>query len=321
MGKLAFLMLMTGFAATSQTTTVFSDDFSTSAGTSYTTSATAIGTSTKWSFVRGGGDLGAKIDGGRMAITNDATAATNSSNYGMAYANMAAFASPFTTTLGSNPGLVTWTFNMRQQRSNPAGFTSGIYGAAFILAGTSGTTNSVGTGYAVILGNSGRIDPVKLIRYNAGLNSQTVITQSTGTGFTDFGNQYLSIKVTYAPATNTWSLYMRNDGSTGFADPETGTLTFMGSGTNNSSTTSSLLNMGSYWNAATNASQLLQTDNVKVTVAVPATTSLSPSSKIANTGAFTLTVNGSNFTMGSVVRWNGSARTTTFVSATQVTAA
>src|SRR6476661_8370220 len=133
LGKLTFLILLTGLAAISQTTTVFSDDFSTSAGTSYTTTATAIGSSTKWSFVRGGADLGAKIDAGRMAITNDATASSNANNYGMAYANMAAFASPYTTILGSNPGVVTWTFNMRQQRSNPAGFTSGIYGAAFIL--------------------------------------------------------------------------------------------------------------------------------------------------------------------------------------------
>ena len=36
---------------------------------------------------------------------------------------------------------------------------------------------------------------------------------------------------------------------------------------------------------------------------------------------FTLTVNGSNFVSGAVVRWNGVPRTTTFVSATQVKAA
>jgi hypothetical protein len=36
---------------------------------------------------------------------------------------------------------------------------------------------------------------------------------------------------------------------------------------------------------------------------------------------FTLTVNGSGFTTGSVVRWNGSNRPTTFVSSTRLTAA
>ena len=63
----------------------------------------------------------------------------------------------------------------------------------------------------------------------------------------------------------------------------------------------------------------------------PVLTSLSPSSATAGGPAFTLTVNGSGFipTMfslqgpvpGSVVQWNGTALTTTFVSTTQLTAA
>lgn len=54
---------------------------------------------------------------------------------------------------------------------------------------------------------------------------------------------------------------------------------------------------------------------------VPISSSLSPSSQAAGSGAFTLTVNGSSFATGAVVRWNGSARTTTFISATQLQAA
>jgi len=53
---------------------------------------------------------------------------------------------------------------------------------------------------------------------------------------------------------------------------------------------------------------------------VPATTSLSPASATAGGAAFTLTVNGSNFITDSVVRWNGTDRTTTYVSSTQLTA-
>jgi hypothetical protein len=52
----------------------------------------------------------------------------------------------------------------------------------------------------------------------------------------------------------------------------------------------------------------------------PALTSLSPTTISAGSGAFTLTVNGSNFVSNSVVQWNGTARTTTFVSATRLTA-
>jgi hypothetical protein len=41
---------------------------------------------------------------------------------------------------------------------------------------------------------------------------------------------------------------------------------------------------------------------------------LSPSPAIAGNSAFTLTVTGSNFVSSSTVQWNGSPRTTTFVS-------
>jgi hypothetical protein len=49
--------------------------------------------------------------------------------------------------------------------------------------------------------------------------------------------------------------------------------------------------------------------------------SLSPGTAIAGGAAFTLTVNGSGFATGAVVKWNGSARTTAFISATKLTAA
>jgi photosystem II stability/assembly factor-like uncharacterized protein len=53
----------------------------------------------------------------------------------------------------------------------------------------------------------------------------------------------------------------------------------------------------------------------------PTATSLSPSSTTAGGPAFTLTVTGTNFVAGSEVKWKGSARTTTFVSTTKITAA
>jgi hypothetical protein len=55
-----------------------------------------------------------------------------------------------------------------------------------------------------------------------------------------------------------------------------------------------------------------------VTLPVPVVGSLSPASAVAGDAGFTLTVNGSGFVASSVVRWNGTARTTTFVSATQL---
>jgi hypothetical protein len=53
----------------------------------------------------------------------------------------------------------------------------------------------------------------------------------------------------------------------------------------------------------------------------PTISSISPATAVAGSGNFTLTITGTNFVNGSVVRWNGSDRTTTFVSSTQLTAA
>jgi hypothetical protein len=51
-----------------------------------------------------------------------------------------------------------------------------------------------------------------------------------------------------------------------------------------------------------------------------AISSFSPASATAGGKAFTLTVNGNNFTVNDVVTWNGSVRATTFMSSTQVSA-
>src|SRR3989338_6617843 len=59
---------------------------------------------------------------------------------------------------------------------------------------------------------------------------------------------------------------------------------------------------------------------VTVTNPVPTITSIFPASKNVGDGAFTMTVNGTNFMSGSVVNFAGSPRTTTYVSATQLTA-
>jgi hypothetical protein len=53
---------------------------------------------------------------------------------------------------------------------------------------------------------------------------------------------------------------------------------------------------------------------------VPVLSTLAPSSALQGRPAFTLTVTGANFVPASVVQWNGGNRTTTFVSATQLTA-
>jgi hypothetical protein len=53
---------------------------------------------------------------------------------------------------------------------------------------------------------------------------------------------------------------------------------------------------------------------------VPALTSASQTSAVVGSGSFTLTLTGSNFVNGTIVKWNGVALVTTFVSSTQLTA-
>ena len=62
--------------------------------------------------------------------------------------------------------------------------------------------------------------------------------------------------------------------------------------------------------------------NVNVSNVAPGPTlgALQPTSTEAGQSSFSLTVNGSNFVSGSVVRWNGSDRPTTFMSGTELTA-
>ena len=64
----------------------------------------------------------------------------------------------------------------------------------------------------------------------------------------------------------------------------------------------------------------LQSGLVAATPPPPTLTALSPSNATAGGPGFTLTTTGSNFVRGSVVRWNGANRATTFVNSTQLTA-
>lgn len=257
---------LTGVASA---TTVFSDDFTTSQGATFSTSG-SIGTS-PWTVTRSGDDWGAQIDNDILGLTNDASATANANGWVFASVATSGFSAPWNSSLSSNPGLVTWNFNMRQIRTDPAGFSTGNYGVAFILGATSATAASAGNGYAVVLGNglAGDPDPVRLVAYTGGI--ATLGTGTTGiitapSPLSDVGVEYMSLRVTYNPATNGWELFGRNDGSTAFADPTSGTLTSLGTATNSTHTSVSLTSMGGYWQGSTAANQTAFFDNVSVAV-------------------------------------------------------
>ncbi|NCY23245.1 hypothetical protein EBX31_15000, partial [bacterium] len=295
------LLALTVLAATGWgQTTIFSDNFGTSRGSNYSTSAGAIGTDSNWLLTRSGADWGARINGGILDLSNDASGTANANGWIFGYRDINALAG-WNTTLSSNTGTITWEFNMRQTRTDPAGFGSGSYGVAYVLAGTSATAATAGSGYAVVLGQGGADDRVRLVHFNNGL--QGTLTDLV-TGSSDFGTNYLSIRVTYIPSSNTWELFVRNDGTTAFTDPTGGTaLTSQGTAVNSTYTsTAGMRYIGGYWQGATGANETAFFDNVYLKVTATATptitaatltSALSTTAGTASTGV-SFTAAGSN---------------------------
>ncbi len=281
-----FLLLLFSAHAFAQTT-VFQDDFNSSQGSTFTTSG-SIGSS-PWTVARPNADWGARIDNGILELTNDASSVANLSGWVFAYVSTSSFSLPYNTILANNSGVVTWTFNMRQIRSNPGGFNSGSYGVAFILGCTDATNVATsGQGYAVVLGNSGSSDPVRLVKFTGGIQSLTnsplssnILIEATAV-LDDPTNKYMSIRVTYDPFTHQWELFGRDDGAGGFTDANTGTLTSLGTATNNDYTGSSLPHMGAYWQGATAANQTAFFDNLTVKVTSTISSYIGPPSGVVD---------------------------------------
>lgn len=303
-------------------TTVFTETFNTPGtpqSSTFTTSG-PIGTSL-WTVTRSGNDFGAKIDQGFLTLTNDVGSTGNAKGWVLASTSTSNFLPVYSPVLSQNPGIVSWSFNMRQLRNNPAGLTAGNFGVAYVLAGTAGSTGTSGKGYAIMLGQPGNKDAIRLVTYNNGIQNYYTQLSSTTSGLNDFGREYTSIRVEYNPVNNEWSMYVRKDGSNSFIDPKSGTLISQGKITNSEFVGESLTMTGAYWNAATTGKQTAFFDNISVSVVAPEIISINPDSKIANSGAFTLNVDGKGFTTASKVYWNGSLRTTIYVSSTKITAA
>ncbi len=275
--------------------TVFSDDFSTNSSATFTTTG-LIGASS-FSVNRSGADWGARrnTSPAQLELTNDAGATANADGWVYASTPTTSFTSPYNSTLNLTPAKVTWNFNLRQIRPDPAGFGSNSYGAAFILGTTSTTAATAGDGYAVVLGQSGAVDPVRLAKFTGGLRGTltNIITSNTA-GLADFGAEYLSVRVTYDPVGNIWELFLRNDGNSAFADPASGTLTSQGTAPDSTYTGTSLTSLGGYWQGSTAANQTAFFDNISVTVADAGTNltinDVSLNEGNAGTTSFTFTV-------------------------------
>ncbi len=168
----------------------------------------------------------------------------------------------------STSGQLVWAINLRQSRSDPSGFDANNYGAAFIIGKTTNDITS-GNGYAVVIGQSGSTDAVRLAKFTGGVNGNSKFTNIISSG--DYANQYLSIKVIYESAGNIWSLFV-DSSSSGFPQPDPrNTLNQVGNAADNSYTSSALSYLGTLWNHATSSNDSLVFDDIYVPSILPIT--------------------------------------------------
>jgi hypothetical protein len=175
--------------------------------------------------------------------------------------------SRYSPVLRQNADALTWLFNMQQSRPNPSGFGPNNYGAAFVLAG-SASDFTTGNGYAVVYGNSGAPDSLKLVRYTGGLigpgNLRTLAAVSVPVAGGALTGPSHTVRVLYAPDEDNWTLEVSANTAT-FDDPTTATYVRIGVRKDSAFATTALPWVGCFWNHATTAAENAVFDNIYVT--------------------------------------------------------
>lgn len=210
-----------------------------------------------WTEAESVGPSSCAIVGNQLKLSNGSTA-------GRDYI-VRDLSSQYSPVLNSNSGQLTWSWNVRQSRANPSGFDANNYGVAFVLAASSpNLTATTTTGYAVVVGNSGTPDPFRLVRFSGGLSANSRLTNVFTTN-TDYGTAYLTLRVSYFPDDDSWTLEAATN-TTSFEDPsQASTFRAIGTGTDGTYTNTSLPYLGCLWNHATTAAEAALFDNIYVT--------------------------------------------------------
>ena len=249
---------------------------------------------------------------GNATIVTNYLNIVNGNPAGQSYTTLplSGFNSPFNPTLSLNTINVEWTFNLRTNRASIfSGFGVGQYGGAVVLAGTSGTLQNIGNGYALVYGGSGTRN-WRLVRYTNGLSG--TLTDIISGGIFASNTSYVSVRIVYTPSTNTWTYYFRDDGTLAWGDPTTVT-TLIGSATDSTYTASLMSSFGVFFNYSTAASQNLQFDNLAVTLSTPSV--FTPQSYLTlknytNTAVFDVKDDGSVTSTGLISSTGGISGTT-----------
>ncbi|HMZ22166.1 MAG TPA: hypothetical protein PLD20_29815, partial [Blastocatellia bacterium] len=242
----------------------------------------------------------------------------------------------------NNPTPVITTLSPNSATAGGAAFTLTVNGSGFINGSTVQWNGNARTTTFVSATQLTAAIPATDIA-NTGNANVTVVTAAPGGGTSNSASFTINQQQNPVPAITTISPTSATAGGAAF------TLTVNGSNFINSSTVrwngnarTTTFVSATQLTASIPASDIASAGTASVTVfnptpgggtsnavtftinaaaPAPTTTAINPSSGVAGGAAFTLTVSGTNFTNASTVQWNGNARTTTFVSATQLTAA
>ncbi|MGI4873084.1 MAG: T9SS type A sorting domain-containing protein [Janthinobacterium lividum] len=173
----------------------------------------------------------------------------------------------YNPVLRQNANQLTWLFNMQQSRPNPSGFASNNYGVAFVVAASAADfTASTTNGYAVVYGNSGASDSLKLVRFTGGLIAPTNLKTLAGVLVAASGSTgpYSTVRVLYAPDEDNWTLEV-DANTAAFDDPPTATYARIGIRKDSAFVKGALPFIGCFWNHATTASESAVFDNIYLT--------------------------------------------------------
>ncbi len=152
-----------------------------------------------------------------------------------------------------------WAFNMQQSRMDPSGFNMNNYGSAFILGcNKSNYTDADAFGYAVVLGETGSSDSLKLVSFQNGLFNSSISEISAVKPISP--TSLMSIRVTYESCSQTWTLEAREE-SMSFTNPSVGAFPLSDSGVDGTLTAIDLPFMGALWNHVTDGSEFARFDN------------------------------------------------------------
>lgn len=254
-------------------TTIVSDDFNRATlspgGTpSLTYSTLLTGIATSATVVTTAPDY-------RLQIINGVAAGTAGRSSAM---SVMPTVSNFNTTLRNNTQLVTWSFNMRHNRSSGttmSGFGAGQWGVATVIAcDNADPTAATAKGYAVVMGGTNTLATYDLVSFSNGLNVNTnLVSMITGITLASFKN-VVSVKVTYDPATNKWNMYQKDESSaiatTAYPDPYAISVAGIGEVSDTAGHVSGpLANFGFMFMHGTTLNNSAFFDNYKVTVGVP----------------------------------------------------